>query len=175
MQLFQEESDNPTTLQPEQEDKDTLIFFSPTIRPKQISLEPTVQPKTSRFNVDFDVTVRDGTVQKPKAPSVNELKSSLLEKYSSARQKVKNSLFHKVDKHQPPKKGVGLALGASPGVPRGSNIDLFRNYGGDKLSQAEFERQVLGVSTATEISVKSMICIKGRCFNADDMGKLLYK
>lgn len=172
---IQEESDNPTTLQPEQEDKDTLIFFSPTIRPKQISLEPTVQPKTSRFNVDFDVTVRDGTVQKSKAPSVNELKSSLLEKYSSARQKVKNSLFHKVDKHQPPKKGVGLALGAGSGVPRGANVDLFRNYGGDKLSQAEFERQVLGVSTATEISVKSMICIKGRCFNADDMGKLLYK
>ena len=59
------------------------------------------------------------------------------------------------------------------GVPLGANTDVFKSYAGDKLSQAEFERVVLGVSTATEISVKSEICVKGHCFNADDMGKLL--
>jgi len=132
-------------------------------------LEPTLQPSKNRLNVEYDGIVRDG----PKSKSLfseNDLKSSLIEKYSSARHKVKNSLFHKADtftraKEVSPKYNVG--------VPRGAKTDTFRNYGGGKLSQAEFERNILGVSTATEISVKSMICVKGRCFNADDMGKLL--
>merc|ERR1712123_7851 len=132
-------------------------------------LEPTLQPSKNRLNVEYDGIVRDG----PKSKSLfseNDLKSSLIEKYSSARHKVKNSLFHKADtfarvKDVSPKYNVG--------VPRGAKTDTFRNYGGGKLSQAEFERNILGVSTATEISVKSMICVKGRCFNADDMGKLL--
>jgi len=132
-------------------------------------LEPTLQPTKNRLNVEYDGISRDG----PKSKSLfseNDLKSSLIEKYSSARHKVKNSLFHKADtfsraKDVSPKYNVG--------VPRGAKTDTFRNYGGGKLSQAEFERNILGVSTATEISVKSMICVKGRCFNADDMGKLL--
>jgi hypothetical protein len=156
----QVETEEPnTTIQPESSTKkESLLFFSPTIRPKKHNepktrLEPTIQPK----NIGDEKSIP------------NELKSSrLLEKYSSARQKVKNSLFHKVDKKNPTKKLRG-------GVPVGANTDIFRNYGGGKLSQADFERQILGVSTATEISVKSMICIKGRCFNADDMGKLLSK
>jgi hypothetical protein len=160
----QVETEEPnTTIQPESSTKkESLLFFSPTIRPKidprdpsrsKSRLEPTLQPDNTRD--DKSIT--------------NELKSSrLLEKYSSARQKVKNSLFHKVDKKNTTKKQRG-------GVPVGANTDIFRNYGGGKLSQADFERQILGVSTATEISVKSMICIKGRCFNADDMGKLLSK
>jgi hypothetical protein len=52
--------------------------------------------------------------------------------------------------------------------PRGSNTNVFKTWGGNSLSQAEFERKVLGVSTATEVSVKSMICVRGRCYNADD-------
>jgi len=148
-------------------------LFAPTIPPKvtveqtKTLLEPTRQPKNQ-----FDGAAREGNLLKSKSPSVNDLKSSLIEKYSSARHKVKNSLFHKADtftraKEVSPKYDVG--------VPRGANTDVFRNYGGGKLSQAEFERNILGVSTATEISVKSMICVKGRCFNADDMGKLLNK
>jgi len=132
-------------------------------------LEPTLQPTKNRLNVEYDGIARDG----PKSKSLfseNDLKSSLIEKYSSARHKVKNSLFHKADTFT---RGKDVSTKYNVGVPRGAKTDTFRNYGGGKLSQAEFERNILGVSTATEISVKSMICVKGRCFNADDMGKLL--
>merc|ERR1711881_804064 len=132
-------------------------------------LEPTLQPTKNRLNVEYDGIARDG----PKSKSLfseNDLKSSLIEKYSSARHKVKNSLFHKADTFTRVK---DVSTKYNVGVPRGAKTDTFRNYGGGKLSQAEFERNILGVSTATEISVKSMICVKGRCFNADDMGKLL--
>jgi len=132
-------------------------------------LEPTLQPTKNRLNVEYDGISRDG----PKSKSLfseNDLKSSLIEKYSSARHKVKNSLFHKADSFS---RGKDVSPKYNVGVPRGAKTDTFRNYGGGKLSQAEFERNILGVSTATEISVKSMICVKGRCFNADDMGKLL--
>jgi hypothetical protein len=62
------------------------------------------------------------------------------------------------------------AVVVNGGVPLGANKDIHRSYGGKQLSQADFESQILGVSSATEISVKSMICVKGRCFNADDVG-----
>merc|ERR1711962_554833 len=151
----------------------------PTIPPKIISdapnltkigsVEPAVQSKqpNSRFNVNFDVTVRDGSNQETPLPELSDLKSSLLEKYSSSRYKAKNSLFHKGEVKNSP--------AYSSGAIRGADADLFRRYGGKSLSQSDFERQILGVSTATEISVKSMICVKGKCFNADEMGKLLSK
>merc|ERR1712223_2111493 len=135
--------------------------------PKGASIESSAQSKqqpNSRFNVNLDVTVRDGT-------ELSDLKSTLLEKYSSSRYKKKNknknSLFHREEVKSSPVFGSG--------VVRGADTDLFRSYGGKSLSQSDFERQILGVSTATEISVESMICVKGQCFNADDMGKLLSK
>jgi len=56
-----------------------------------------------------------------------------------------------------------------PDYPRGSDTKVFKEWQGDSLSQAEFERKVLGVSTATEVSVKSVICVRGRCYNADNV------
>merc|ERR1711892_1094148 len=107
----------------------------------------------------------------------NDLKTSLLEKYSSARNNiVKTSRFITNNK------GAGgnseELLEKKPsvynsGVPRGAKANVFKKYAGDKFSQADFERQILGVSTVTELSVRSMICVKGRCFNADDMGQML--
>lgn len=134
-------------------------------------LDPTLQPTKNRLNAEYESQVRDGPKSSKSLFSENDLKSSLIEKYSSARHKVKNSLFHKADSFARGKESVSQKYNV--GVPRGAKTDTFRNYGGGKLSQAEFERNILGVSTATEISVKSMICVKGRCFNADDMGKLL--
>jgi len=52
--------------------------------------------------------------------------------------------------------------------PRGSDTKVFKTWGGNSLSQAEFERSILGVSVAKEVSVKSQICVRGRCYDADD-------
>ena len=52
--------------------------------------------------------------------------------------------------------------------PRGSKLNLFKQWGNSQLSQAEFEKTILGVSTATEVTVQSRICVRGHCFNADD-------
>jgi len=183
----QQESNVQTTTENAQEDPSVLTdsaqnqpqhsLLVPTIPPKNpsdtsnlpkgASIESPAQSKqqpNSRFNVNLDVTVRDGT-------ELSDLKSTLLEKYSSSRYKKKNknknSLFHREEVKSSPVFGSG--------VVRGADTDLFRSYGGKSLSQSDFERQILGVSTATEISVKSMICVKGQCFNADDMGKLLSK
>ena len=190
MSSFQQESNVQTTTENAQEDPSILTdsaqnqpqhsLLVPTIPPKissdisnlskGASIESTAQqskqqPGNSRFNVNLDVTVRDGT-------ELSDLKSTLLEKYSSSsrykkKNKNKNSLFHREEVKSSPV--------FSSGVVRGADTDLFRSYGGKSLSQSDFERQILGVSTATEISVKSMICVKGQCFNADDMGKLLSK
>jgi hypothetical protein len=184
----QQESNVQTTTENTQEDPSILTdvaqnqpqhsLLVPTIPPKissdasnlskGASIESAAQSKqkqpNSRFNVNLDVTVRDGT-------ELSDLKSTLLEKYSSSRykkkNKKKNSLFHREEVKSSPV--------FNSGVVRGADTDLFRSYGGKSLSQSDFERQILGVSTQTEISVKSMICVKGQCFNADDMGKLLSK
>merc|ERR1712004_99058 len=55
-----------------------------------------------------------------------------------------------------------------PAYPRGSKVNLFKKWAGGTLSQAEFEKTVLGVSTATEVTVQSRICVRGHCYNADD-------
>ena len=97
----------------------------------------------------------------------------LVDKYSSSsRQSVISSLFNKQDSAPVPV-SVSAPVTREGGVPRGARTEVFKSWGGTSLSQAEFERQILGVSTATEISVKSMICVKGRCFNADESGKFL--
>merc|ERR1711936_70861 len=186
--VHSQESNVQTTTENAQEDP-SILTDSAQNQPQHSLLVPTIPPKissdasnlskgasiessgqskqqqpNSRFNVNLDVTVRDGT-------ELSDLKSTLLEKYSSSRYKKKNknknSLFHREEVKSSPV--------FSSGVVRGADTDLFRSYGGKSLSQSDFERQILGVSTATEISVKSMICVKGQCFNADDMGKLLSK
>lgn len=99
--------------------------------------------------------------KKEEAPKETE-RRPLLDRFTT-RQKtssVISNLYNKPETPAPVKKDNG--------VPRGARTELFRNFGGASLSQADFERTILGVSTATEISVKSMICVKGRCFNADD-------
>merc|ERR1712045_1010583 len=118
----------------------------------QSLLTPTVSPPKSTEEVKNESA---------KHPLLNEIKNALY-----PRQKAISSIFSKQELPTRSKQKPN-------GVPRGANTDLFKSFGGSKLSQAEFERSILGVSTATEISVKSMICVKGRCFNADDMGKLL--
>ena len=87
---------------------------------------------------------------------------------STSRRKVNSSRFQKPEIPSTTESKTPRVFG----VPRGSRTDLFRSYGTSSLSQADFERQILGVSTATEISVKSMICVKGRCYNADESGRL---
>merc|ERR1712241_614714 len=117
---------------------------------------PTAPPSKSSEEVK---------TESAKHPLLNEIKNALY-----PRQKAISSIF------KPAKPELPTRSKPKPnanGVPRGAKSDIFRSFGGSKLSQAEFERSILGVSTATEISVKSMICVKGRCFNADDMGKLL--
>ena len=140
---------------------------------KAASFAPTVSPpaaENSRFSVKTDVTVREGGEEKVVSDS---FKTSIFDKFS--RKKAKNSLFNK--KEQNSKKEDSLsslaAFFGQSAVPRGANTDVYRNYAGDKLSQADFERKILGVSTATEISVKSRICVKGRCFDADENGQKL--
>lgn len=135
--------------------------FPPTVPP---SPDSTLQPKNTRFGVNYDVTVRDGADDKTTGFG-SDYKTSLYDKYS--RNKLKNSLFHKKDQ-KGSKEVEEDPVFHPPGVPLGANTDIFRSYAGDKLSQADFERNILGVSTQTEISVKSMICVKGRCFNAND-------
>lgn len=191
-------------------------LFAPTIPPLLLA-DPTLSAATAaktspRFNVNLDVTVRDGGSEERtslsttstssssssavSSPLVNvagnangEYKSSLLEKYS--RNKIKTGIFHNnnnnkaaenaggaVSNNSSSSRGVYEAAAAAPaapsyvvgGVPLGANKDIHRSYGGKQLSMADFESQILGVSSATEISVKSMICVKGRCFNADEMG-----
>jgi len=172
------------SIQPESQSS----LFAPTIPSKQAAsslskalLEPTNQPKNTRFSVsNYDVTSREGSGQKSKQANTatsNDLKTSLLEKYSSARNNlVKPSRFITNNKGAGTKSEEALEQKPSvfsSGVPRGAKANVFKKYAGDKLSQADFERQILGVSTVTELSVKSMICVKGRCFNADDMSKML--
>lgn len=181
--IFQVETTLAPVLSEEAETNkiNSVPAFTPTISPTSDS---NVLPKNSRFNVNYDVTVQDGSDEK--LISGSEVKSSRFDKYS--RKKVKNSLFHKKDTKSREEDQVEadqevkvdeaalnplVAFFQPKGVPLGANTDIFKNYAGDQLSQADFERKILGVSTATEISVKSMICVKGRCFNADEQGSRL--
>ena len=109
----------------------------------------------------------------------NERHRLVSDKFSSRpRQSVLSSIFHKSESSSTPAEEVRSEPVVSKpvrygGVPRGARTEVFKSSGGTSLSQADSERNILGVSTATEISVKSMICVKGRCFNADETGKLL--
>ena len=164
--------------------KNAALPFAPTIVP----------PKNKYFNVDLDVTVRDGSTSSTvgKASSINtvtaaknyisEKRKTFLDKLKSTARKSlsdKNNLFAKNTKNgNKSSESSSSSISSLPSqksskkiswvYPRGSNTNVFKTWGGNSLSQAEFERKVLGVSTATEVSVKSMICVRGRCYNADD-------
>ncbi|CAB4063534.1 unnamed protein product [Lepeophtheirus salmonis] len=89
-------------------------------------------------------------------PDYSPSKSKFYEKFSH--QRVKNNFFNSVNNISKEK----------PRYPKGSDPKVFKNWGGNSLSQAEFERSILGVSTATEVSVQSRICIRGKCFDANE-------
>lgn len=141
-----------TTTQTTTEEVKVVEEVSESNEQVQSLFTPTAPPSKSSEEVK---------TESAKHPLLNEIKNALY-----PRQKAISSIFSKQELPTRSKQKPN-------GVPRGANTDIFRSFGGSKLSQAEFERSILGVSTATEISVKSMICVKGRCFNADDMGKLL--
>ena len=106
---------------------------------------PTVRPKSHRLPLKKS---KKKITRKPPPPSVLNYKKHLL----------KDSGIFASEKKKGKKKAI----------PIGSRPDVYKKWGGGSLSQAEFESKVLGVSTATEVSVKSMICVRGRCFNAED-------
>lgn len=161
--------------------KNAALPFAPTILP----------PKNKFFNVDLDVTIRDGSRSSSvtKASSLNtvasakkfisEKRKTFLDKLkSTARKNLSDNLFAKNIKNGSKSSETSSSSISKPAqksskkiswvYPRGSDTKVFKKWGGNSLSQAEFERKVLGVSTATEVSVKSMICVRGRCYNADD-------
>ena len=160
--------------------KNAALPFSPTVLP----------PKNKLFNVDLDTTIRDGGSSSSvgKASSIiavssvknviSEKRKTFLDKLkSSARKSLSDNLFAKNIKNgkisETSSSSISLPTQKSSKkiawvYPRGSDTKVFKTWGGSSLSQAEFERKVLGVSTATEVSVKSMICVRGRCYNADD-------
>eukprot|EP00095_Tigriopus_kingsejongensis_P010291 snap_masked-scaffold474_size162001-processed-gene-0.17 protein:Tk10291 transcript:snap_masked-scaffold474_size162001-processed-gene-0.17-mRNA-1 annotation:"neurogenic locus notch-like protein protein 1" len=132
-----------------QEEVDKAFFpFAPTIPPKgKYSQEEESDPKES--------------------PKKHQLKKqSLLAKYTNARKThlLKDTILSKAVPATSPELGR---------IPVGSNPNVYKQWAGNSLSQSEFERQVLGVSTASEVSVKSMICVRGRCYNADDMTDII--
>lgn len=151
---------------------------------------PTVLPKNKFFDVDLDVTVRDGASSSSvgKASSllaassaksvISEKRKTFLDKLkSSARKSLSDNLFAKNKKNgknsETSSSNISKPTHKSSKkiswvYPRGSDTKVFKKWAGDSISQAEFERKVLGVSTATEVSVKSRICVRGRCYNSDD-------
>jgi hypothetical protein len=131
---------------------------------------PTVLPNINRDEGSEWET--SGVSIKAKRRKVNPL----LDKLSSSRKSLKDSLFAKsISAAATSTTSTTTTTAASssessaPLYPRGSDTKVFKQWQGDSLSQAEFERKVLGVSTATEVSVKSVICVRGRCYNADDV------
>ena len=168
----------PSTTTPER--KNAALPFAPTVLP----------PKNKFFDVDLDVTVRDGAssssvgktsslLAASSAKSViSEKRKTFLDKLkSSARKSLSDNLFAKNKKNgknsETSSSNISLPTHKSSKkiswvYPRGSDTKVFKKWDGDSISQAEFERKVLGVSTATEVSVKSRICVRGRCYNSDD-------
>jgi len=105
-------------------------------------------------------------------------KISFLEKLKNS---ARNSLFKKDPETQNTDFSIPIRIKPKPTTtttttttkkpvlyPRGSSVNLFKKWAGGSLSQAEFEKTILGVSTATEVTVQSRICVRGHCYNADD-------
>ena len=138
------------------EDNSGVMPFAPTVLPN-ISKEEAIEWETSGVSI------------KKKRRKINPL----LDKLSSSRKSLKDSLFAKsISSSSTTTTSTSSESSVPPQAPlypRGSDTKIFKQWQGDSLSQAEFERKVLGVSTATEVSVKSVICVRGRCYNADNV------
>jgi len=138
------------------DDSNANLPFVPTVLPI-IDKDEVVEWETSGVSI------------KKKRRKVNPL----LDKLSSSRKSLKDSLFAKsistTSSTSTSSESSVPVVAAAPEYPRGSDTKVFKQWQGDSLSQAEFERKVLGVSTATEVSVKSVICVRGRCYNADNV------
>ena len=182
-------SEAPTTTESTSSVAAETTSSSPSRNNAALPFAPTIiPPKNKFFNVDLDVTIRDGGANKATS-SLNAVKSAkkfisdkrktFLDKLkSTARKSLSDSLYAKNIKDGKNSETISSSSISLPtqksskkiswAYPRGSNTNVFKTWGGNSLSQAEFERKVLGVSTATEVSVKSMICVRGRCYNADD-------
>jgi hypothetical protein len=134
---------------------------------------PTVLPNINLNKDDASEWETSGVSVKAKRRKVNPL----LDKLSSSRKSLKDSLLSKSQQTSTSTTSSSTTTtttassseSSAPFYPRGSDTKIFKQWQGDSLSQAEFERKVLGVSTATEVSVKSVICVRGRCYNADNV------
>lgn len=171
------------------QEQQQLKSFPPTIPPPQQTSEQTADeststPKNSRFTVNLDVTVRDGSEEKVSGGAAASLfdKSALYDKYSN--RKKASSIFlnrdqsaqpwiKEVQQQQPePTSSTAPVVAVPnfrPAAILGASNERIRSYGGRQLSQSDFERSILGVSTAQEISVKSTICVKGKCFDPNEL------
>jgi len=89
------------------------------------------------------------------------------DKYSKKYSRNKLNFFNKNKDNAAAAGSRSKPSTTSVGVPLGAKTDVFKKYGDDKLSMADFERMILGVSTVTETSVKSSICVKGKCYSPD--------
>ena len=143
----------------------TTKSFS-TSQDQKIKFAPTVLPNRA-FNVEVEHTI---TTTKDNYSNKNNYTKDYLNKDSSKEQSKKSFFLDKLTSARKTLKQLKDEKSSKKlwSYPRGSDTNVFRSWGGSSLSQAEFERKVLGVSTATEVSVKSMICVRGRCFNAED-------
>ena len=154
---------------------------------------PTVLPKGSRYSVDTSSIFKR---HKKKISFLEKLKNTARNPYNNNNSKkatattttdhlqdtisINSSTKNKLKKPRQPIKSSSNPTTKTTTTttttttkkpilyPRGSKLNLFKQWGNSQLSQAEFEKTVLGVSTATEVTVQSRICVRGHCFNADD-------
>lgn len=158
--------------------KFTLNEF-PVTTSQQTTTLPTTISTTQKTEVETEA-VTESNVLLPFAPTVlpkfddyarRQKKISFLEKLKNS---ARNSLFKKPSESESENVEKSIPTTTTTTTrrpvlyPRGSKLNLFKTWGSSKLSQAEFEKTVLGVSTATEVTVQSRICVRGHCYNADD-------
>ena len=166
--------------------KFTLSEFPTTLSSTTTTTAPSTSSSSSTAEVETEAAVTlENNVLLPFAPTVlpklndyerRQKKISFLEKLKNS---ARNSLFKKDPETQNSDFRVPIRVKTKPTTtttttkkpvlyPRGSRLNFFKKWAGSSLSQAEFEKTVLGVSTATEVTVQSRICVRGHCYNADD-------
>ena len=160
--------------------------FPTTSRSTTTTPPPTSGSSTTEVETEAAVTL-ENNILLPFAPTVlprlddyarRQKKISFLEKLKNS---ARNSLFKKDPETQNTDFSIPIRIKPKPTTtttttttkkpvlyPRGSSVNLFKKWAGGSLSQAEFEKTILGVSTATEVTVQSRICVRGHCYNADD-------
>merc|ERR1712183_1109882 len=152
-------------------ESNVLLPFAPTVLPKGSS---------SRYSVDTSSIFKR---HKKKISFLEKLKNTARNPYKKADHlqdtiSITSSSSTKNNKLKKPRQPINNTTTKTTTsttttkkpilYPRGSKLNLFKQWGNSQLSQAEFEKTVLGVSTATEVTVQSRICVRGHCFNADD-------